>query len=195
MADELRTRDGVSLEVRPIEPGDREALADGFHHLNAESRYKRFLTPVKELTRPSLDYLTRLDHGDHEALIALTDEGEIVGVARYIRLADRPEVAEVAVTVADDWQGRGVGSGLLARLVERAEDNGIEDIVGICLAYNASMIHLLEEAGRVVDRHAIGGGAVEIEVELPVSDARERGSRTLRAAARAQAGDGAAGPR
>jgi ribosomal protein S18 acetylase RimI-like enzyme len=99
------------------------------------------------------------------------------------------------VTVADDWQGRGVGSGLLARLVERAEENGIEDIVGICLAQNARMIHLLEEAGPVVDRHAIGGGAVEIEVELPLADAREHGSRTLRAAARAQAGDGAAGAR
>jgi hypothetical protein len=82
MADELRTRDGVSLEVRPIEPGDREALAEGFQHLSVESRYRRFLTPVKALTRLSLDYLTRLDHRDHEALIALTGGGEIVGVAR-----------------------------------------------------------------------------------------------------------------
>ena len=191
MTAEIHTRDGATLAVRPIEPGDKPALVNAFAHLSEESRYRRFLSPIKQLARPTLDYLTELDHHDHEALVALTPEGEVVGVARYIRLEDRPQVAEVAVTVVDEWQRRGVGYSLLQLLIGRAEANGISDFIGICLVYNAEMIQMLEEAGRVVGRRNIGGGAIEIEIELPAGESPNTAGRALRAAAHARVGQAA----
>ena len=117
MTEELR--DGSCVVIRPIEPDDRAALADGFERLSAESRYRRFFAPVPHLSEHDLDYLTCVDHHDHEALVAVADAtGEGVGVARYVRTG--PDVAEPAIVVVDDWQGRGVGSRLLDALVERA---------------------------------------------------------------------------
>ena len=106
-------RDGAVVHVRAIGPGDEALLEAGFERLSDESRYKRFLHPVKRLGPRELDYLTHVDHSDHEALLALGAYGvEPVGVARYVRLPDG-ESAEVAITVVDDWQGKGVGTVLL----------------------------------------------------------------------------------
>src|SRR5829696_1288986 len=108
----LTLRDGARVSIRPIEPGDRQALVDAFHRLSPETRYRRFFGPVKELPPRVVDQLTQVDHDDHEALVALDDAGAIVAVARYVRTA--PGEAEPAVVVADDWQRRGLGGRLLA---------------------------------------------------------------------------------
>ena len=176
------------LSVRPIEPGDKDALLTAFSHLSEESRYRRFLAPITRLTASQLAYLTELDHQDHEALIALTPEGEIVGVARYIRDQDRPGAAEVAVTVADDWQRRGIGTALLHRLAQRARDAGIESFVGYCLAENQEMLQLLDEVGPVAKRRTPEGGTIEVEVELPSRVEPEHARPFLRAVAQRRAG-------
>ncbi|HEX6116831.1 MAG TPA: GNAT family N-acetyltransferase [Solirubrobacterales bacterium] len=163
----LESIDGARLTVRPIAPHDAEALRAAFGHLSAETRYRRFLGPVKRLTEANVEYLTQLDHRNHEALVAVDDEGAIVGVARYIRLEDRAGVAEVAVTVADDWQGRGVGTALLSRLAARARAAGIEAFIGICLTDNEDMIQLLRELGSGAKVSNVGDGTVEVEAELP----------------------------
>src|ERR1019366_398783 len=96
---------------------------------------------------PDLDYLTCVDHHDHEALVAVDAEtGEGVGVARYVRTG--PDVAEPAIVVVDDWQGRGAGSRLLDALVERAREEGIRRFQAPVLAYNAEAIHVLEALGQ-----------------------------------------------
>src|SRR5712691_9428433 len=106
-------RDGSVVHVRPIEPGDKKLLRAAFDRLGAESRYRRFLHPVKQLSERELAYFTEVDHYDHEAVLTVGPHGtEPVGVARYIRLAD-PKAAEVAIAVVDDWHGRGVGTLLL----------------------------------------------------------------------------------
>ena len=79
------------MVVRPIERSDKELLARGFEQLSAESRYRRFLSPLKQLSSSELAYLTEIDHKDHDALIALSADNGLVGVARYVRLADQPE--------------------------------------------------------------------------------------------------------
>lgn len=87
--------------------------------MSPESRYRRFLAARDRLSEAELDYLTRVDHHDHEALVALvleTQEG--VGLARFVRLPEDPEDAEVAIAVADAWQRRGVGT---ARAAARGE--------------------------------------------------------------------------
>ena len=169
MAVELR--DGTRIVIRPIEPEDRAALAEGFERLSPESRYRRFFAPVAHLSEHDLDYFTLVDHHDHEALVAVAAEtGEGVGVARYVRIG--PDVAEPAVVVADDWQGRGVGTRLLEALVERAAQEGIRRFEAPVLAYNAEAIHVFDRLGEVTRESQ--GTEVLVKVDLPAAgvDAR-----------------------
>jgi GNAT superfamily N-acetyltransferase len=100
--------------IRQVHSADAPLLADGFARLSARSRQLRFLTPKKGLSPAELRYFT--DVHDHEALGALDHPGgRGVGVARY---ADDPQAAEIAVTVIDDWQGRGHGAELVAQLCQ-----------------------------------------------------------------------------
>ena len=103
--------------LRPIAPEDRPLVGASFERLGKESRYRRFFTTKNELSATELDYLVDVDHHDHEAIVAIDpSSGEGLGVGRYVRSGEDPELAEVAVTVADDWQGRGLGRALLDRL-------------------------------------------------------------------------------
>src|ERR1035441_3046772 len=115
----MELRDGSRVVIRQIETDDRAGVVKGSPLLKPESRYRRFFGPVTQLSERDLDYLTCVDHHDHEALVAVDAEtGEGVGVARYVRTG--PDVAEPAIVVVDDWQGRGAGSRLLAARGERA---------------------------------------------------------------------------
>jgi GNAT superfamily N-acetyltransferase len=173
--------------LRPIRPSDRDLLLDGFERLSPQSRYRRFQAPMEDLSEPLLRYLTEVDHHDHEAIGAIDPaSGHGIGIARFIRQADRPDAAEAAVTVADDWQRRGLGTLLLGALADRARAEGIRVFTAVVLAANAEMLEVLEHVGRlrIVDRQA---GTVEIEVDVPSDRAELR--RLLRAA---QAGNGPA---
>ena len=163
----LALRDGSEIILRPVRPADKTLLAEGFARLSAESRYRRFLAPMPELTDAQLRYFTDVDHHDHEAIGAVDPvSGRGVGIARFIRRADRPRVAEAAVTVADEWQGLGVGTLLLDALAERAREEGVATFTAVLLATNHEMYELLENIARVrvVDRQT---GTVEVEVDLP----------------------------
>ena len=163
-------RDGTEVYIRPIEPDDKDKLRLGFERLSRESRYRRFLTPMPRLSPRLVRYLTEIDHHDHEAMVAETVEGgEPVGVARYIRAHDDPTSAEVAVTVVDEWQGKGAATALLRRLAMRAMDEGVDRVAATCLATNTDVLDLLEGVGdkTVTARE---GDLVEIEVALPTSD-------------------------
>jgi GNAT superfamily N-acetyltransferase len=163
----IELRDGSHIRIRQGHRSDRERLLRGFDRLSPESRYRRFLMPMPELSEPLIRYLTEIDHHDHEAMIALDEQtGEGIGVARYVRDPDRSEVAEVAVTVIDDWQRRGVGTVLLEVISARAREEGITTFTALMLATNQEMMDLLKELDpmRIVDREA---GTVEIEVPIP----------------------------
>jgi RimJ/RimL family protein N-acetyltransferase len=175
---------GERIEIRPIRPDDREALADGIRRMSPESRYRRFFSPIERLSEAQLTYLTEVDHHDHEALVAVEREGgRGIGVARFVRSEEDPEVAEMAVAVADDWHNQGVGSTLLHRLTERAREEGVRRFSASVLEENRPMLGLLHELGEVHVRDR-AAGAVELELELPDEGIGDGLRETLKAAAR-----------
>jgi ribosomal protein S18 acetylase RimI-like enzyme len=113
-----------SLTVREIEIEDVERLRRMFTRLSPDSVYRRFFSPIQEPSRSALIWLAAVDHRDRDALVAL-DGDEIVAVARYDAQAGT-RAAEVAVTVEDAWQRRGLGKRLSRRLARRAINRGIE---------------------------------------------------------------------
>jgi RimJ/RimL family protein N-acetyltransferase len=158
-------RDGSTVLIRQVRGTDAPLLADGFARLSARSRRMRFLGSKTTLSAAELRYLTEVDHYDHEALGALSPAGERgVGIARYIRDHDDPRAAEIAVTIADDWQGRGLGTELLARLSDRARQAGIGRFTATVAADNAAMTRLLWKMGAELTGRS--RGTVDYEVAL-----------------------------
>jgi len=169
-------RDGSRIEIRAIRGEDRDALRAGFEQLSAESRYRRFFGPMPELSARDLDYLTEVDHHDHEALVAADLEtGEGVGVARFVRTGDA--VAEPAMVVLDEWQGRGVGLALLEALVARARAEGVTRFEAPVLATNTDAIRLLERLGETTKQRS--GREVQLTIELPAPGVVDPRWRTL----------------
>lgn len=157
--------DGAELVIRPLSPADAPDLVRGLAHLSPLSRYRRFLGPHPEFSAKELRYLTDVDHLDHEALAARRPaSGEAIGVARYVRIAGTTR-AEIAVTVDDEWQGRGVGSVLLDRLAGRARAAGITRFTGLMFADNEPMLALFRHLGEPVVE-PFGPGTVEVAVDL-----------------------------
>jgi GNAT superfamily N-acetyltransferase len=179
-------RDGSRVRLRQGHSTDRDLLLRGFERLSPESRYRRFLAATPELTEEMISYLTTMDHHDHEAIAALDEKtGDGVGVARYVRNPGRPDTAEFAVTVIDEWQGRGLGTVLLEVLGARARAEGIRSFTAMMLASNRGMMDVLEALGpvRVIDREA---GTVEIELPVPASGLSPGLRKLLRIAAEEQ---------
>lgn len=143
-------RDGTPVLLRQIRPEDRHRLVEGFRRLSPASRYLRFHTEMEDFTATQLDYLTRVDHLDHEALVAVDlahPEVPGIGVARYIRDPDAREVAEAAVTVADEYHGQGAGTLLLGALAARAREQGIRVFRNYVLAGNTAMLDVFDQLG------------------------------------------------
>ena len=182
----VELRDETRIDVRPIEPGDRERLHRAFHRLSPESRYRRFFAPLTDLSERDLSYLTEIDHHDHEALAALDPAtGEIVGVARYVR-GDEPDLAEASIVVADDWQHRGVATALLERLAPLAREAGITHFVALVLSENRDAIELFRHFAPTEPPRRSRSGNLELLIELPAEEGI-RGTdlgRALRDAAR-----------
>src|SRR5580698_9026560 len=158
-------RSGDIVQIRQVRPDDAPALVQAYANLGEQSRYRRFFTVMPELPEATLKAAVEVDHVDHEALVAVPLlSTEIVGECRFIRLPDQVDTAEVGVTVVDAWQGRGLGSALLACLSERAVEAGIEYFTAEVLAENRTMLALLPSLGEVeTESH---GPVVSARVEL-----------------------------
>ena len=138
-----------------LEPGDGEALRRFFYRLSPETVYRRFLSPLARPEQARPERLLDVDHRDREALVA-TVGGEIVGVARYSRLPGT-DVAEMAVVVADEHQGHGLGTRLLATLAERATAAGIGRFSLTMLAENRAAVRLMRRFDRTTRLVPTGG--------------------------------------
>jgi GNAT superfamily N-acetyltransferase len=173
--------------VRPIRPRDKGAVVEGFERMGPTSRYRRFFAPLQRLSSRDLAYLTEVDHHDHEALIGFDAASrQPVGVARYIKSADSVE-AEVAVTVVDDWQGRGAATALLEALVERAREEGVKCFIALVLSENREALEIFRHIAPDADEpRRSASGHLELVFDLPEPGTVPASllGRALRAAAR-----------
>ena len=136
-------QDGTRLYLRPLRAPDLEQAAEFFGKLSPESRYFRFMIPVRLLAPDVLRVLQRHSRDPRAAvLVAFVSHAhadEIVGGGRLVDLRRRSS-CEFALTVVDAWQGRGVGTVVLAELVRRARELGYHRIEGKILSGNGKML-------------------------------------------------------
>ena len=152
------------LLVRRLEAADGAALADLFERMSAESRRLRYLAVKPRLSGRELAYLTDVDHVRHEALAAVDGRGRLVAVARYAELS--PCTADVAVEVADEYHGRGIGADLMRRIAERARENGYLRLSATTLWENGAARALFKRLGY----RATGSGGAAVDLELRLRD-------------------------
>ena len=178
-------RDGTPVLVRMVEPEDKDAFADGMARLSPRSRYLRFHSGIETLSDKQLRYLTEVDQQDHVAWVALTteDDAEVgIGVARFVRLRDEPHVAEAAITVLDEYQGRGLGTVLLGVLAAAATRRGIRIFRSYVLGESESMLALFDALGAVRAEEQPGVFRVDLAVpEAPGGLTDTAVGRVLRA--------------
>ena len=160
-----------SVRIRPMGPDDKGALLRFFEELSPTTVALRFLGPKKALSGRELSYFTEVDSVRHVALAATLGSGNaerIIGVARYVRLevgGQLSDRAEVAVTVADEFQGMGVGGLLTRSLIRLAKQNGVHEF-GFCVSgENRKVLAMFRRYLRVVS-HTVEAGAVEIVCSL-----------------------------
>ena len=160
--------DGSRVLFRPITPEDKGRLRQGFERLSPESRYRRFFRHMDHLSEKDLRYLTEVDFVDHWSWLAVLPDEEgapAVAVARWIRVADEPSVAEAAVTVADEYQAHGLGKTLLWLLALSAIENGIGSFRAWVLGENDMMLGLLYDAGAPKGKWE--SGVMQLDIPLP----------------------------
>lgn len=164
---------GVAVTVRPIRPEDAEMEASFVRNLSDHARHFRFGVALRELTREMLVRFTQIDYDRELALLVLTERGgeeTEIAVARWARTG--PDSADVAIVVADAWQGKGLGRRLLVRAMEIARARGIRRFEGEMLAENLPIRNLLASLGFRFRRDPEGGDIVLFERDEAAEPAR-----------------------
>lgn len=179
---EIALRDGSTVHVRPVRPDDKPAIRTFLDGVSEEAIGFRFFGAV------NLEWVTKwavdVDYADRFALVVETGSPRrIIAHAAYIRLhaaeSDGPrhgselatgDRAEVAFLVADEWQGRGISTLLLAHLAAIAEQHGIGTFIAEVLPANHRMIDVFRRSGFPIEMHSTPDA---IEIELPTSLSEE----------------------
>jgi acetyltransferase len=159
-------RGGGEYTMRPIRPDDASMLQDLVLHLSPESRYFRFVSSITELPPTMLARFTLIDYDREMALVAvlktrsasgpdgeMVESERIVGVSRYITNPDQSS-CEFALLVADDCNGKGLGSRLMLSIMEVAREKGLSEMDGLVLANNPGMLKLMRSLGFTIAPYA-----------------------------------------
>ena len=158
-----------------MQPTDRATYEWAVYSLSPRSRYLRFFTPIERMSSGLLDQMTQVDGQRHAAWLALTpDESAGVGVVRYVRGDDDDQSAEVAIAVADDWHGGGLGGELLRQTIDHARLARLDLLTATTLRENSAGAGLLQAAGFAARR----GSGMYRELEMRLK-APPRGSPRL----------------
>jgi GNAT superfamily N-acetyltransferase len=182
---ELATlRDGSEVLISRLTPADAPLLVDAFARLSEESRRLRFLGPKPRLSSAELRYLTEVDGHHHEALSAIDPAtGQGIAIGRFVRSTAHPDSAEVAITVADAWQRRGLGKLLLERLADRAREEGVTNFTALVSDDNRKMQGLLRGIEPPASVSHIANGVAEWQIEVAPKGLGRQLETALRAAA------------
>ena len=161
----VRVRTGDWFYLRPVLPGDVERTMAGPVQFSAETLYRRFQS-VRKPTRTLLEYLFEVDYADHFVWVLTEGSlGPVVADARVIREDGDAATGEVAFTVGDDYQGRGIGTVLLNALVVSAGCLGIQRFTARVLSDNYAMRRMLDRFGACWQREDLG--VVTTAVDVP----------------------------
>ena len=164
-------RDGTAVCVRAIRPDDKERLRVAFARLSARSVYQRFFHPVNELTADDLRRLTEIDFRDHVGIVLTVGAGSderLIAVGRYVRVVSGGDLAEVAFTVADDYQHRGAATLLLRELVAIARERRVRKFVALVLDDNRQMLEVFRRS-KLPLRESFVDGARRVVLNLDVA--------------------------
>jgi CRP-like cAMP-binding protein len=158
----IQVRDGTRLMLRPVLPGDDERTVRGHIQFSSETLYRRFMT-ARVPSPTLLHYLAEVDYVDHFVWV-VTDGGDPVADARFVRDERDPALAEIAFTVADAYQGRGIGSFLISALSIAARVDGVERFSARMLSDNVPMRAIMDHYGAVWQREDLGVITTVIDV-------------------------------
>ena len=159
---------GRTARLRPLAAGDVCAEKAFYNGLSLDSRHQRFHFGLRELSPALLKLLTDVDQRLHRAWVVEADEPglPVIADARYVHDEDRPGMAEFALAVADDWQGRGLGRRLIAHLISEARRQGVKRLFGDVLAENRRMLALMRDVGARLQAHPDGAQLVRTVLVL-----------------------------
>ena len=163
----IKLASGIQILFRPLRPEDEPMVAEAFRTASRETLLHRFFTPLQGLSPEQLRRLLTIDPTREVCIVGeLTTSvsKRIVCGARYVRLAD-PLIAEIALTVHDDYQGQGVGGFILRHLIRLGRADGIRIFAADVLATNARMFRLLEKLAPR-RRATLSEGVYRIEFDL-----------------------------
>lgn len=168
-------RDGAAVGIRLIRPDDAPRLKALYSRLSPESTYFRFLEIRKGLSDEEVKRLAEVDYQMCPALVATrkqADREDIIAVARYaiIETAE-PGLAELSIVVEDCYQGRGLGTRLLRRLVAYARSHGVHTLLAVVHSDNVRMARLIQRSG-LPTRSRTELGTREIRIGLEGSTGR-----------------------
>ena len=150
---EVELRDGTRVRMRAIRPDDEPRLVELYEQLSKDSRYQRFFSVMRRLPPDWAHFLANVDYVCRLALVveAPVDPERLIAVSRYEPTAE-PDCAEVAFTVQDAWQNRGLGTVLFRALLEAAKTNGVTRFCAWVLGDNRRMLDLIARLGEVQQR-------------------------------------------
>ena len=174
LIDIVRVANGRRVTIRPTLPQDLELQQEFFRSLSAESRYRRFMSPVNELPEAVAQRFISVDYRSHLALLAefFEDSREImIGEARYVIEQRDPASCEFAIAVADDWHANGIGRALLARPEREAPASGIQRMFADTLYDNKAMLGLAARSGYAIRMNPGDVRLVRLEKKLSASTA------------------------
>jgi RimJ/RimL family protein N-acetyltransferase len=144
-------RDGRRLEIRALRPDDRADLIAAVDRSRGQSLYRRCFAVKRSFTESEIDYFLNVDFVNHVALVAIVDvagQAVIAGGARYVVV--QPGKAEIAFTVADQYQGQGVGTALMHHLATIARGAGLKELIAEVLPDNVPMLKVFEKSGSLL---------------------------------------------
>ena len=167
----LPTKDGTWTFLRPVTPADRPFMEASLVHMSAETLQQRFLTPTTKLSEAQWEQLLNVDQENHVAWgIIPLDAADLsaAGVGRFVRLPQEPSVAEFALTVTDESQGRGLGTILLTLLIWLARHKGVDILRGLIQSSNTLMVAWMKRLGATIEQ----AGEGQVVADLLLADVR-----------------------